>query len=420
MSLRTFTRRWRRRALFFLTVMGPGLITAFADNDAGGVATYSMAGAHYGYSLLWMLLLITFVLGIVQEMCARMGAVTQKGLAELIREEFGVHWTLFALLVMFVANVATTVAEFAGIAASTELFGISRYISVPLAAFVIWLIVLRGSFRSVERVFLALCLLFGSYVLSGVAVHPPWARVFHQMATPSFRLGDSKYILLFIATIGTTVTPWMQFFLQSTVVDKGIALREYRYERADVYFGAFLTDFIAFFIVVACAATIHKTGGTVINTAADAAKALEPIAGRYCGYLFAAGLLNCSLLAGAVLPLSTSYTWCEAFGWEMGLSKRWREAPVFYGIFTVTVVTGAAVVLLPDVPLMMAMLLSQDVNGILLPVVLVFMLLLVNNRRIMGNYVNSRTYNVISIATVAGLIVLTILLLASSVSTLGR
>jgi NRAMP (natural resistance-associated macrophage protein)-like metal ion transporter len=412
MIRRHLGRTARRRLVLYLSIMGPGLITACADNDAGGVATYSLAGAHYGYSLLWMLFLITFVLALVQEMCARMGAVTQKGLAELIREEFGVRWTTFALGVMFVANLATTVAEFAGIAASMEILGISKYLSVPLAGLALWFLVVKGTFRTVERVFLVLCLFFVTYVISGFEVHPPWPQVIHRMFVPSFHL-EPGYVLLFIATIGTTITPWMQFFLQSTVVDKGIKTHEYRYERLDVFFGAFVTDFVAFFIIVATAATLYVRGIS-IEDAQDAALALAPIAGRYCELLFAIGLFNASFLAAAVLPLSTAYTCCEAFGWEMGLRRRPQEAPVFYAVYTITTLLGAGIVLLPRVPLLLAMLVSQDINGILLPVVLIFMLLLVNNKRIMGDYTNSAVYNVIAWGTVGALILLSLLLVGTS------
>ncbi len=402
-----------RKTLFaYLAVMGPGIITSAADNDAGGITTYSICGAHFGYALVWLLIPITVVLAMVQEMCARMGAVTQKGLGELIREEFGVRWTLFALVVMLVANVATTVAEFAGIAASLQMFGVHKAVSVIVSGLIVWLLVTRFNFRAVERVFLAATLIFVTYIIAGFMAGPDWGEVARAAVTPVFHK-TPEYILLVIATIGTTVTPWMQFFLQSTVVDKGIKIRQYRYQKADVFFGAFLTDFVAFFIIVATAATLY-THGIRIESAEHAAKALEPFAGANAKLLFAIGLFNASLLASAVLPLTTAYTYCESFGWEIGLSRSWREAPMFYGIFTFTLVIGAAVVLLPGLHLITAMILSQDVNGILLPVVLIFMLKLVNNREIMGHHTNSPVYNIVCWATVVLIILLTVALLAAS------
>lgn len=391
--------------------MGPGIITSTADNDAGGITTYSICGAHFGYGLIWLLLPITLVLALVQEMCARMGAVTQKGLGELIREEFGVRWTLFALLVMLVANVATTTAEFAGVAASLEMFGISRYFTVPAAGILIWLLVTRGSFRTVERVFLSATLLFVTYVIAGIMARPDWGEVARAAVHPTFDASPA-YIILVIATIGTTITPWMQFFIQSTVVDKGIKIRHYKYQKADVFFGAFLTNFVAFFIIVATAATLY-THGIRIDSAEHAARALEPFAGSNAKILFAVGLLNASLLASAVLPLTTAYTYCEAFGWEIGLSRRMHEAPLFYGIFTFTLLIGALVVLAPGLHLISVMILSQDVNGILLPVVLVFMLILVNNKDIMGEHTNSPFYNSICWATVVFIICLTVALMVA-------
>lgn len=412
-------RRFVRRrgvlgAIFaFLAVMGPGVITSAADNDAGGITTYSICGAHFGYSMIWLLLPTTIVLAMVQEMCARMGAVTQKGLGELIREEFGVRWTLFALLVMLVANASTTVAEFAGIAASLEMFGVTRYITVPVAALFVYILVTKGSFRTVERVMLATTVLFLTYVVAGILAKPDWVAVARASVHPQLRT-DPQYLIVVIATIGTTITPWMQFFLQSTVVDKGIKIRHYTYQKLDVFIGAFLTDFVSFFIIVATAATLFNHG-VRIDSAEQAARALEPFAGMNAKVLFAVGLFNASLLASAVLPLSTAYTYCEAFGWEIGLSRTRREAPMFYGIFAFTLLVGALVVLIPHMHLITVMVLSQDVNGILLPVVLLFMLKLVNNPEIMGRHTNSHVYNVFSWALVLFLIALTVILLVVSV-----
>lgn len=394
--------------------MGPGIITASADNDAGGIATYATAGASYGYELLWMLFLMTFSLGVVQEMNARMGAVTGKGLSDLIREQFGVKMTLLAMFVLLIANTATTIAEFAGIAASMEIFGVSKYISVPVAAAVIWSLVVKGSYKKVEQVFLGLCLIFITYVISGFLVHPPWGEIARQTFTPSFRF-ESHYLLVFIGTIGTTITPWMQFFIQSSVVDKGVTLKDYKYTRADVLFGAFVTSFIAFFIIVATAATLHKAG-IQITTVKDAAVALNPLAGKMASYLFAIGLFGASMLAGTVLPLSTAYAICEAFGMESGVSKRFEEAPVFFWLYTAVIVIGAGFILIPKVSLILVMLISQDVNGILLPVILIFMLKLINNKKLMGSYTNGPIFNTIAWGTAIALIVLTALLLITSIN----
>jgi NRAMP (natural resistance-associated macrophage protein)-like metal ion transporter len=412
-------RLFPRRSVLglYLAAMGPGVIAALAGNDAGGIGTYSLAGARYGYKLLWLLFVITFVLAIVQEMSARMGAVTQKGLGELIREQYGVGWTLFALGVMFVANTATTVANFAGIAAAGELFHLSKYVTVPLAALFMWLLVARGPFRLVERIFLAICLVQVTYVIAAfraVSTLPPdqgWPHILSQLVTPQIEL-QPAFVLLCVSTVGTTVTPWMQFFLQSSIVDKGIHIGEYRYQKADVYAGTIATDVIAFFIIVCTAATLHATG-TSIHSAKDAAQALSIPLGSWGTILFATGLLSASLLTSAVIPLATAYTYCEAFGWEIGLQRSFKEAPMFYGLFTATQLIGAVVVLLPKVPLFSAMLISQFVNGVLLPVVLIFMLFLINDRRIMGEWANSKVHNLVAWTTVVVLISLTIFLLIS-------
>ncbi|MBI2844881.1 MAG: Nramp family divalent metal transporter [Armatimonadetes bacterium] len=395
--------------------MGPGIITSAADNDAGGIATYSIAGAMYGYQLLWVMVAITFVLVIVQEMAARMGTVTQKGLGELIREEFGVRWTLFALLVLVVANLATTVAEFAGIAASTEILGISRYISVPFAGIAVWFLIVRANFGTVEKVFLLLALLYGTYIISGVLAEPNWHLVLRGATQPTVQ-ADPRYLLLLIAVIGTTITPWMQFFLQATVVDKGADLKHYKYQKADVIIGSFLTDLVSFFIIVAAAATLHHvaSGPVQIDRPEQLAEALRPFAGGYATVLFAVGLFAASLLASAVLPLSTAYTFTEAFGFEIGISRRWREAPAFYGIFTSAIVVGVGVSLLPGFNPIVAMIWSQFINGLLLPIILFFMLRLVNNKDIMGDYTNSRPYNAVVWLTVVALVIFSIIMLVTT------
>ena len=408
----------RKRLLAFLAIMGPGLVTATADNDAGGIATYATVGAAYGYSLLWILILITISLGVVQEMAARLAVVTGKGLSDLIREEFGVRTTAFAMFTLLIANVATTIAEFAGIAAASELLGIPKYIAVPLSAVLIWFVVVRGNYKRVEKIFLALSLVFVAYIFAGLIARPNWGDVAHGLVTPTI-IPETKFALLFIATVGTTITPWMQFYLQASIVDKGLTPEEYPYARVDVLFGAFVTDFFSFFMIVATGATLFVAGVREINSAGEAAQALAPIAGPLAEQLFALGLLGASLLAGSILPLSTAYAICEAFGWERGVNQTMEDAPVFYGLYTGLIVIGAAVALIPNAPLFLILLLSQDVNGILLPVILILLLRLANNPRLMGKHVNSRLANAISWSTALVLIAATIVLLVSSVFNLG-
>lgn len=401
-----------RKIWIFLGILGPGIITACADNDAGGITTYSVAGAHFGYSLLWMLLITTFCLAVVQEICARMGAVTGKGLSDLIRENFGLRWTVFAMTVLLIANIFTLIADFAGIAASLEIFGIVKWISIPVMAAVIWYTVLRGSYKVVERIFLGFCLVQFAYVFSGILARPDWGLAVKSTFIPSFSL-DPHYLLIFIGVIGTTITPWMQFYIQSSIRDKGITIKQYRYERAEVLFGAFFTDFISFFIIVSCAATLYRLGIS-INTAKDAAIALGPIAGNFAETLFALGLFGASTLTASIVSLSSAYAICEAFGWENGINKHFREAPVFYGLYTFLIIITAAIVLFPKLPLIFVMLLAQEINGILLPFILVFMIILVNKKRIMGEYVNTRFYNFIAWFTVISLIILTSILVVAT------
>ena len=419
-----------KNVLLFLSVLGPGLITSSADNDAGGIATYASVGAAYGYKLLWGLILITISLAIVQEMCSRMGVVTGKGLSDLIREHFGVKMTLFAMVTLLIANVTTTIADFAGIAASSELIGTFtsfglpegfpiKYIIVPVMAVLLWLLVIKGSYKIVEKAFLVITLVFVAYVVSGIAAKPDWGMVVQNTFIPTFEWRDSKFILLFIATIGTTITPWMQFFLQSSVVDKGIDIKKYKYVRTEVLFGAFVTDFVSFFIIVSTAAAIYyQVGPRDIQTASDAAAALRPLAGNYASILFAVGLFGASVLAASVLPLSTSYAICEAFGWESGIDKKWSEAKIFYGLYTALIIIGTVVVLLPDINLIKIMLISQEVNGILIPVILIYILKLINNKELMGEYVNTRTFNIIAWTTVIFIIALTVLLLVLTIGSI--
>ncbi len=382
---------WWKRFWIFLMILGPGIITSFADNDAGGITTYSIAGSHFGYKLLWVLLLITVILAIVQEMSARMGVVTGKGLADLIREQFGLRWALFAMVTLLIANYATIISNFAGIAAGFGIIGVIKYLSVPLMAFFIWLFVLRKNYRTVERVFLLLCVLAFSYVISGFLAKPDWGQVLSSTFIPAVEWSD-HYMFLLVAFIGTTITPWMQFYLQASVVDKGISARQYKYTRLEVMLGAFFTDFISLFIIIACAATLFKHG-IHIEAARDAAIALQPFAGNLAEFLFALGLIGASTLTSFIVPLSTSYAICEAFGFENGLDRKFKEAPVFYSLYTFLIFTGAAIVLVPKISLVFVMYLAQAIQGFLLPVILIFMLLLVNNKRLMGAHVNNRIYN---------------------------
>lgn len=401
--------RLKRRLLVFLSIMGPGIITASVDQDAGGIATYSLAGAHYGYSLLWALFFTGISLAVVQEMGSRMGVVTGKGLGELIRERYGVRSAVSILAILVLANIANTIAEFAGAAAAFEIFGIPRFLSVPLTAlFVSWLVV-QGTYARVERVFLIASALYLLYVISAFLGNPPWGEVLRQTIRPSFRV-DRDYLVMLITLVGTTIAPWMQFYLQSSTVDKGIRWRDYKYARIDVIVGAFVATGVAYFIIVACSATLY-THGVRIETAVDAARALEPFAGRYASLLFALGLLNASVFSAAVLPLSTAYATCEALGWETGVDRRPREAPGFFTIYLAMIGIGAVTILWPDVPLIPIMFLSQTLNGILLPFTLIIVLQLVNDREIMGEAVNSFLMNLIGWGTAFVMTVLTLLLL---------
>ena len=401
-----------KQVVLFLGVIGPGIITANVDNDAGGITTYSLAGAHFGTRMLWTLLPITVALVVVQEMAARMGAATGKGLADLIRENFGVKLTFYLMLALLASNYGNTVSEFAGVAASMELFGLPKFVSVPVVAVAIWLLVVRGTYRLVERVFLVACVFYFVYPISAYLAHPDWKAVVHDTLVPSRISFDSEYVAMLVGLVGTTIAPWMQFYLQSSVVEKGIRKDRYWVTRWDVVVGCVVTDVVAFFIIVACAATLF-THGIRIESASDAARSLEPLAGRYASGLFAFGLLNASVFSAAILPLSTVYYVCEAFGWEAGVDKKFGEARAFYGIYTAMLVLGAAVVLWPGFPLIRVMFLSQVANGVALPLVLVFMLLLVNREDLMGDQVNGRAFNAVAWVTTVGMIVLTLLLVAN-------
>jgi NRAMP (natural resistance-associated macrophage protein)-like metal ion transporter len=407
--------RWgriRRRLLLFLAVMGPGIITASVDQDAGGITTYSVAGAQYGFTLLWSLPFIVVALAVVQEMGTRMGVVTGRGLADLIRERFGLRVTLLAMLVLVLANVANTASNFAGVAASLEIFDVRRHWSVSLTCLLVFALVVQGTYRLIERVFLAASAIYAVYLVSAVLAQPPWGTILRQTLRPAFSL-QGGYLVTLITIVGTTIAPWMQFYLQSSIVDKGVRLRDLRLSRLDAYVGSVIAGLIAFFIVVACGATLFPNGIRV-ETAKDAAVALEPFAGPYASILFAFGLLNASVFAAAILPLSTAYAVCEALGWETGVDRRPREAPGFFAIYTFMILAGAAPILLPQAPLVAIMFWSQTLNGLLLPVVLLVMLRLVNDPDLMGRHVNSIPFNLVAWGTAAIMIALSLLLLLTS------
>lgn len=414
-------RVWMRQLLIILSVVGPGLITANVDNDATGITGYSLAGAQYGYGLLWAVVLVTISLAVVQEMVARMGVVTGKGLADLIRERFGVRITFWSMLLLFIANAATTVAEFAGIAGAMDIFGVSPYIAVPIAAIAVWILVIRGSYKYVERVLLALCLIYLTYVVSGFLVHPNWGQVLHQTFVPSLQLNQG-YLLTLIAVIGTTISPWMQFYQQSAIADKQISIKHLQYERIDTYVGAFLTDFVAFFIVVCTGATLFVRH-IQINEAKDAALALGPLVGgngHIAEILFGIGLLNASLMAASVLPLSTAYSIAEAFGWERGVGRTFQEAPQFLSLYTFIIILGAVITLfVPKDRLVFVLNLPNVVGGMLLPVILVLMIILCNDRRLMGKYVNGPILNSIVWTTTMVMTVLTLLIVLSTLGIFG-
>jgi NRAMP (natural resistance-associated macrophage protein)-like metal ion transporter len=406
---------WRSRVALAVAVIGPGFITANVDNDAGGIATYSVAGAQFGYSLLWTMIPITIALVIIQEMSSRMGAVTGKGLSDLIREEFGFRVTFWLMLALVVTNFGNVMAEFAGVASSLELFGVSKYIIVPLAALLVWALVVHGTYATVEKIFLSASLFYIAYIVSGVLARPDWKAAALSTVTQPASVGfrNYGYLSMVIGLVGTTIAPWMQFYLQASIVEKGVTARQYRASRLDVIIGCLFAAVVAWFIVVACAATLHAAGKYNIETGADAAVALRPLAGEYAYLLFAAGLFNASLFAASILPISTAYAVCEGLGFESGLDKRFDEAPAFYWLYTALIVLGAGVLLVPRFPLFRVMVLSQVANGVLLPFVLIFVLLLINDRELMGEHVNSRWYNLVAWFTVVSMIVLTLALLVA-------
>src|SRR5215475_6121330 len=405
-----FLRRWKTRILLFFAVVGPGFITANVDNDAGGILTYSQAGAQFGHLLLWTLIPITIALIVVQEMTARMGAVTGKGLSDLIREEFGFRITFFMMLGILITNFGNIVAEFAGIAGSLELFGLSKYKTVPICAVIVWLIVVKGQYKTVEKVFLAASFFYITYIVAGVLAKPAWGNALIATIKPPARSAwlQEGYVYMVIGLVGTTIAPWMQFYLQASVVEKGVTRRQYKASQLDVITGCIFTDVVAWFIIVACAATLYENGYHNVTAAKDAAQALRPLAGDFAYILFAMGLFNASLFAASILPLSTAYTVCEGLGFESGVGLKFGEAPIFYWLYTILIVAGAGVILTPGLPLVKITILSQVVNGVMLPFVLIFMLLLINKKELMGAYVNSRLFNVVAWATTVIMIGLTV------------
>ncbi len=416
-----FLKRWKTRILLFLAVVGPGFITANVDNDAGGIWTYSSAGAQFGHLLLWTMIPITLALIVVQEMTARMGAVTGKGLSDLIREEFGFRITFFMMIGILITNFGNVIAEFAGIAGSLELFGLSKYITVPISCVAVWLIVVKGQYKTVEKVFLTASFFYITYIVAGVLAKPAWGDALIATIKPPARSAwlQQGYVYMVIGLVGTTIAPWMQFYLQSSIVEKGVTRRQYKASKIDVIAGCIFTDVVAWFIIVACAATLYAHGYRNVQDAKDAAQALRPLAGDYAYILFAAGLFNASLFAASILPLSTAYTVCEGLGFESGVGMKFSEAPVFYWLYTALIVAGGAVILVPNLPLVKITILSQVVNGVVLPFVLIFMLLLINKKELMGEYVNSRLFNAVAWGTTVLVIVLTFALMWQSLHSAG-
>jgi NRAMP (natural resistance-associated macrophage protein)-like metal ion transporter len=407
-------RGLRRRLTLLLAVVGPGLITSNVDNDAGGISTYTQAGAQYGYALLWSLIPMTIALYVTEEMCARMGVITGKGLSDLIREEFGFRSTFFVMLTGFFVDLANVVAEFAGVAASMQIFGVSKYIAVPIAAILVWALVLRGTYRQVEIIFLVACGFYLTYVISAILAKPDWILAAKGVVIPNLHF-ESGYLLTLTALVGTTIAPWQFFYLQAGFVEKKVGPRQYGQARADVAVGSISCMVIVFFIIVCTAATLHATGMTNITDASDAAKALIPLAGKWAGLCFAFGLLNASLFAATILPLSTAHVICEGLGFEAGIDHKFDEARIFYGLYTLLIVVGAGIILIPNVPLWKILIVSQVGNGIWLPVVVIFILLLVNRRDLMGEHVNTLTFNIVAWVTAIAMIVLTLVLVYTSI-----
>jgi NRAMP (natural resistance-associated macrophage protein)-like metal ion transporter len=409
-------RGLRRRLTLLLAVVGPGLITSNVDNDAGGISTYTQAGAQYGYALLWSLIPMTIALYVTEEMCARMGVITGKGLSDLIREEFGFRSTFFVMLTGFFVDLANVVAEFAGVAASMQIFGVSKYVAVPIAAILVWALVMRGTYRQVEIIFLVACGFYLTYVVSAIMAKPDWLLAAKGVVIPNLHF-ESGYLLTLTALVGTTIAPWQFFYLQAGFVEKKVGPRQYGQARADVLVGSISCMVIVFFIIVCTAATLHKEGMFNISDASQAAKALIPLAGKWAGYCFAFGLLNASLFAASILPLSTAHVICEGLGFEAGIDHKFGEAKIFYGLYTLLIAVGAGIILIPNAPLWKILIFSQVGNGIWLPVVIIFILLLVNRRDLMGEYVNTLTFNIVAWVTAIAMILLTLVLVYTSIFT---
>ncbi|MCI0329886.1 MAG: Nramp family divalent metal transporter [candidate division Zixibacteria bacterium] len=403
--------RWRQ-VFVILAILGPGFITSNVDNDAGGITTYSIAGAHFGYRFLWSFVPITFLLILIQEMSARMGVVTGKGLSDLIREQFGVKITFYFLIILVAANYANTVAEFAGVAASLEIFRVGREWSVPVAGVLVWLLAVKGSYKSVEKIFLVATLFYAAYIVTGFMARPDWSEVARGFAVPQMSFNPGEIGIL-IALVGTTIAPWMQFYLQSAIVEKDVKIEHLKFSRLDVLAGSIVVSVVAAFIVIACAATLHPQN-IRIESAEEAALALRPLAGDYAAFLFSFGLLNASLFAASILPLSTAYVVCEGMGWENGVNKTFAEAPQFYGLYSLLILLGVLTVVVPGLPLIQVMYWSQVLNGILLPLTLAFMVIIINKPKVMGNYVNKKFVNYVTIATVAILTFLSLSLVISA------
>lgn len=413
-SVRKRVRGWQHRVALLLAVVGPGLITSNVDNDAGGISVYTQAGAQYGYALLWSLIPMTIALYVTEEMCARMGVVTGKGLSDLIREEFGFRSTFFVMVCGFFVDLANVVAEFAGIAAAMEIFGVSRYIAVPIAAVVVWILVLKGTYRQVEVIFLIACAFYVTYVIAAILAKPDWLIAAKHIAIPTLHF-RADYLLMLTALVGTTIAPWQFFYLQAGFVEKKVGLRQYPQARADVLLGSITCMAIVFFIIVCTAATLFASGQRSITDAAEAAKALYPLAGRWAGMTFAFGLLNASLFAATILPLSTAQVICEGLGFEAGVDRKFKDAKIFYSLYTLLIVVGAGIILLPKAPLWRILIFSQVGNGLWLPVVVIFILLLVNRRDLMGDHVNSAAFNAVAWVTAIAMIVLTLVLVYTAI-----
>ena len=416
MDVRIFTRVFKHPIILsfiiFLSVMGPGIITANVDNDAGGITTYSLAGSQFGYDLVWLFIPMIIALAIIQEMGVRMGVVSGKGLADLIREKVGLKLTFVMMVALLAANMGNILAEFSGIAVSSGIFGVPKVIALPVAALFVWLLVVKGTYKSVEKVFLLASLVYLSYIVAGYLSQPNWALAAHNVVVPQISL-NTAYITMVIGLVGTTIAPWMMFYIQSSVVEKGITLKNLKYSKIDAILGAIVVNIVAFFIVIACAATINAHG-IQVNNVADVSTALTPLAGQYASLLFAFGFLNASLFAASILPLSTAYYVCESLGFEAGVSKSFREAPIFHGLYLGLIILAVIVIMIPNVPLLSILYLSQVANGILLPFLLILMLLIINDKSIMGEHVNSRLFNYIAWATVVIVMGLSISLVVTS------